>query len=165
MVHQNAGLLDQRMAVEWVRDNIEAFGGDPSRITLFGESAGGISVDLYTYAWTKDPIINGFIAMSGTALLRVASVTPGNFSAWYGVSKKLGCGGEEKGKDTLACMQKQKFEDILASFKGQTDFSSPNPFGVYPDNQTAWHDYFELGRKGQFIKRVRHWSFAKRLTC
>jgi cholinesterase len=33
---QNAGLLDQRLAIEWVRDNIEAFGGDKDRITIFG---------------------------------------------------------------------------------------------------------------------------------
>jgi cholinesterase len=118
------------------------------------ESAGGIAVDLYAFVWTKDPIINGFIAQSGTALLRVSGVKVGDFSEWYSVSKKLGCGGPAAGEKTISCMQGKKYEDILTSWTSSPDFSKSNAFGVYPDNRTAWSDFFTRGRKGEFVKRV-----------
>src|ERR1700761_8281259 len=96
---QNLGLLDQRLAVEWTRDNIAAFGGDPKRITIFGESAGGGSVDMYAYAWKKDPIIAGIIAQSGSAgTQRTGLDRSGSISGpWFQSTKRLGCGDQEIG--------------------------------------------------------------------
>lgn len=56
---QNFGLLDRQAAIQWVHSNIAAFGGDPDRIVLFGESAGALSVDAYTYANPDDTIVKG----------------------------------------------------------------------------------------------------------
>ena len=63
----NNGLRDQIAALEWVRDNVDAFGGDPSRVTIFGESAGGMSVATLLGAPAAQGLFHGAIAQSGAA--------------------------------------------------------------------------------------------------
>ncbi len=50
-VTSNAGLLDQRFALDWIRQHIHLFGGDPSKVTILGESAGASSVEAHITAY------------------------------------------------------------------------------------------------------------------
>ncbi|KAM3958209.1 cholinesterase-like [Aphomia sociella] len=63
----NQGLKDQLLALRWIRDNIEAFGGDVNKITLSGHSAGSISIDLHLLS-SHDNLFNRVIMQSGTSL-------------------------------------------------------------------------------------------------
>ena len=61
----NHGILDQIAALEWVRDNIAAFGGDPDNVTIFGESAGGGSIAALLGAPAADGLYHKAIIESG----------------------------------------------------------------------------------------------------
>jgi para-nitrobenzyl esterase len=63
----NAGLLDQIAALEWVRDNIARFGGDPGNVTIFGESAGGMSVGTLMGTPAARGLFHRAIPQSGAA--------------------------------------------------------------------------------------------------
>ena len=63
---QNLGLMDQMMALKWIHNNIEAFGGDPGNVTIFGESAGGGSVSLLPLIEGSHNYFQRVIAQSGS---------------------------------------------------------------------------------------------------
>jgi len=64
----NAGLMDQVMALKWIKNNIKAFGGDPNSITLFSESAGSTSVSFHLLSPLSSNLFNRAIMQSATAL-------------------------------------------------------------------------------------------------
>jgi para-nitrobenzyl esterase len=66
----NAGLLDQVLALEWVRDNIAGFGGDPANVTIFGESAGAGSVAALMAMPSAKGLFHKAIAESGSDVVR-----------------------------------------------------------------------------------------------
>jgi para-nitrobenzyl esterase len=63
----NCGILDQVAALEWVRDNVAAFGGDPGNVTIFGESAGGMSVGTLLGTPAAAGLFHKAIPQSGAA--------------------------------------------------------------------------------------------------
>lgn len=67
----NQGLFDQAAAIRWVKDNIAAFGGNPDKITLMGQSAGAMSVDIHLSNPMCKDAVSGAVLMSGAGLQRM----------------------------------------------------------------------------------------------
>lgn len=142
---QNVGLLDQRLAVEWVRDNIAAFGGDPDHMVLWGQSAGASSVTYYVYSYPDDPIISGFVTDSGTARDTTTIPDTSNFTF---VAQALGCDGST---DELACMRSldaSTINDFLANYSN-TQTQPSLSFRPRPDNMTVPSNFTDRAQNSQ----------------
>ncbi|KAF4310409.1 Carboxylesterase type B [Botryosphaeria dothidea] len=154
---KNLAFHDQRLAVEWVRDNIEAFGGDSSKVVVSGQSAGGAAVDFWTYAYKEDPIASGIIPHSGNAFSFPTSNETTAASRWYNISAQVGCGSTG---DVLDCMRSKDFTEIktavtklrLPTVSGQG--RSEAVFQPTVDNSTVFslEDLIERTRTGNFAQ-------------
>jgi carboxylesterase type B len=140
----NVALLDQRLAIEWVRDNIENFGGDPTRITLVGQSAGAASIDFHSYAWSSDPIASGIILESGSTRLYPVKAENDSAAAWYNVSSTVGCGDASTDPTTLlSCMRTMDVDSLLAVVPQGGVNAFVSAFGPTIDNTLIFSNYSE----------------------
>ncbi len=153
---QNVGLLDQRKAIEWVYQNIAGFGGDPSRISIMGQSAGGSAVDYYSYAYADNPLVAGLISHSGTALGFTPNTPEFSQASFLTAAQSLGCSGA----NVTTCMRAQDYKavlDAVAKVKPLASAALAQPvFHPTVDGKTVFADYKALSHAGKFAKIVSY---------
>ncbi len=142
----NLGLEDQRLAMQWVKDNVEAFGGDSSKITIAGESAGAASTCLHILSKTKTQgLFHQAIPLSYNCLYEWPSLqtalTQSNITSdssprtpiYQRMAKKLGC-ADSGSVQELNCMRNKPIAEILTKQGEVSEIVPLFPFGPVINN-------------------------------
>ena len=142
----NYGILDQIYALQWVQRNIENFGGDPSKVTIFGESAGAISCSILCASPLAKGLFHGCISQSG-----------GSFAPWSDAPRSIGLDASQKGAEQQGLafqkhlkkksLKELRAMDAMALCDGNVGFS-----GFWPcvDGYVICDDQYRLYERGEY---------------
>ncbi|XP_059549587.1 acetylcholinesterase isoform X1 [Myotis daubentonii] len=113
----NVGLLDQRLALRWVRENVAAFGGDPMSVTLFGESAGAASVGMHLLSPPSRDLFHRAVLQSGAPNGPWATVSMGEARRRATLLARLiGCppgGPGSNDTELVTCLRTRPAQDLV----------------------------------------------------
>ncbi|XP_040838506.1 cocaine esterase-like [Ochotona curzoniae] len=118
----NWGYLDQVAALRWVQQNIAYFGGNPDRVTIFGESAGGVSVSSHVLSPMSQGLFHGAIMESGVAVLP-GMITSSSEMISSVVANLSGC-GQVDSETLVDCLRAKSKEEIVAMTKAFMSISA-----------------------------------------
>ena len=135
----NWALHDQILGLEWVRDNIAAFGGDKDNVTIFGESAGGWSVDCLMASSKAVGLFHKAIAQSGCMLSILTKYTKVSPAVGY-LQKKWKVDSEEAVKEKATNMSA---DDLVALGEELDKEQIPFKFNLDGDifNESPWNGF------------------------
>lgn len=120
----NYGMRDQQLALRWVADNVLAFGGDPGRVTVAGQSSGGTSIFALLSSPFSRGLFHGAISLSGSINITMDSERA--FSQNQIIADLLKCSGDS----TAACLRNASVGQLVQAQRESSWGQTPGIFGL-----------------------------------